>query len=110
MTEFELSPELVLVGLAAVLALWVAWRLSVRRARKASEAARGGVRLLSLTGRVVVGALLISGAQLLALTHPGASGWVKLAALAVPAMLASWVLVRALTVTAVNDHARGRRR
>lgn len=105
-----MSPALMLSGLVAVLVLWVAWRLSIRRARKAAKAARGGVRLLSLTGRVVVGALLISGVQWLALTHPDTSGWVKLAALAVPAMFASWVLVRALTVAAVDDRVRGQRR
>lgn len=110
MTGIELSPPLMLAGLGAVLVLWVAWRLSVRRARKAAEAARGGVRLLSLTGRVLVGAALISGVQWLALTHPSASGWVKLAALMVPAMFAAWVLVRALTVAAADDHLRGRRR
>jgi hypothetical protein len=110
MTGIELSPPLMLAGLVAVLVLWVAWRLSVRRARKAAEATRRGGRLLSLTGRVLVGAALISGVQWLALTHPNASGWAKLAALMVPALFASWVLVRALTVVSNEDQLRGRRR
>ncbi|MEU3643601.1 hypothetical protein AB0E59_09510 [Lentzea sp. NPDC034063] len=110
MTGVEVSAPLVLAGLVAVLVLWVCWRLSVRRARKAAEADRGGARLLSLTGRVLVGAGLIAGVQWLVLTHPGASGWARLAALLVPALFASWVLVRALTVTAVSDHLRGRGR
>lgn len=103
-----MSAPALLAGLVAVLVVWACWRLSVRRARKAAKSARGGVRLLSLTGRVLVGAALIAGVQWLVLTHPGASGWARLATLLVPALFASWVLVRALTVTAVQDQHRRR--
>ncbi|WP_242613730.1 hypothetical protein [Herbihabitans rhizosphaerae] len=85
-----------------LIVLWL-WRASTRRARAAADAARAGGRLFSLTGRVVVGAVLIAGVQWLALSHPGSGGAVKVAALVVPALLCSWVLVKALTITTIDS-------
>ncbi|XVV03228.1 hypothetical protein ACQPW3_38830 [Actinosynnema sp. CA-248983] len=104
------APTLMLVAVAGLVLVVVWWRWSVRRARAAARAARASVRLFSLAGRTVVGALLISGVQWLALSHPAAGPAVKAAALVVPALFASWVLVRALTVTTVDLDRRGRRR
>jgi hypothetical protein len=71
------------------------------------------VRLLSLTGRVVVGAVLIAGVQWLVLTHPAVTWWMRAAVLVAPALFTSFTLVRALTVTAVDSgdrRGRGGRR
>jgi hypothetical protein len=83
-------------GLTAV--VWV-WRAGARRAKAAADAARSGARLLSLTGRVVVLAGLITGVQWLVITRPAISGWAVLAALGLPALFAAYTLTRALTVT-----------
>jgi len=93
----------------ALLAVSVWWsRRSVRRARAQAAGVAGG-RVRSLAGRTVVGAVVISGGQWVALAHPWSSAVVKAVALVVPALVSSWVLVRALTVTTVDDR-RGRRR
>jgi hypothetical protein len=98
----NLTPTQLLAALAvALVVLWV-WRAAARRARRAADAARTGVRLLSLTGRVVVGAAVVSGVQWMALTYPGAPWAVRLAALGLPALVSSYTLVRALTVTTVD--------
>jgi hypothetical protein len=105
----KLTPTELLVALAvALVVLWV-WRASARRARRAADAARAGVRLLSLTGRVVVGAAVLSGVQWMALTYPGAPWEVRVAALGLPALVSSYTLVRALTVTTVDIRRETRR-
>lgn len=112
MAGWTLTPTQALAGLAVLLVVGWLWRASARRARAAADAARAGARLFSLAGRTVVGALLIAGVQWLALTHPASTWVVKAGALLVPALFASCVLVRALTVTAVDvgrDRGRGRR-
>lgn len=109
MNAQNLDSTVVLAGVCAlVVVVWV-WRVSARRARAAKDAARVGARLLSLTGRVVVGAILLAGAQWLAVTYPGLHWSVRVVALLLPALFASWSLVRALTVTTV-DGRRGDRR
>ncbi|GAA3845787.1 hypothetical protein GCM10022243_10010 [Saccharothrix violaceirubra] len=91
-------------GSVAVLVLVVVWRRrSVRRSRA------GGVRVFSLAGRTVVGASVIVAGQWLALTHPDTTTVVRVAALGLPALVASWSLVRALTVTVLDDRRRDRR-
>ncbi|GAA2787611.1 hypothetical protein [Crossiella cryophila] len=110
MTGLSVTPQLAVVGLAVLVILVWLWRASIRRTRAKAEAARSGVRLFSLAGRTVAGALLISGMQWLALTHPDSTVVAKVAALVVPALFASWVLVRALTVTAVDDRSHRRER
>jgi hypothetical protein len=100
---FELTSAQVLSGLAVLLTLLLVWRASARRA----HAARSGARLLSLAGRVLFTAGLIVGVQWLVITRPDGNPWVLLAVLGLPAMFASYALVRALTVTTM-DAPRGR--
>jgi hypothetical protein len=104
-----LAPTQILGGLAVVLVLLWVWRASARRARAAADAARAGARLLSLTGRVLVGASVLAGVQWMALTYPGAHWSVRVAALGLPALFASYTLTRALTVTTVDTRRGGRR-
>lgn len=92
-------------GLAAV--VWV-WRAGARRARAAADAARSGVRLVSLAGRVLLTAGLLVGVQWVVITRPG-SLWVTFGVLALPDLLAAHVLVRSLTVTTVDLRAVGSR-
>jgi hypothetical protein len=100
---FELTSAQVLSGLAVLLTLLLAWRAGARRAR----AARSGARLLSLAGRVLFTAGLIVGVQWVVITRPDGNPWVLLAVLGLPALFASYTLIRALTVTTV-DVPRGR--
>jgi hypothetical protein len=105
----NLTPTQLLATLAvALVVLWV-WRVSARRARRAADAVRTGARLASLSGRVVVGAVVLSGVQWLALTYPGAPWFVRVAALGLPALVASYTLTRALTVTTVDVRREMRR-
>jgi hypothetical protein len=55
-----------------------------------------------MTGRVVVGAAVLTGMQWMAFTYPGAPWFVRVAALGLPALVASYTLTRALTVTTVD--------
>lgn len=107
----NLTVPQVLAGVGVLLVLGWVWRAGTRRARATAHAARSGARLLSLTGRVVLTAGVIVGGQWLVITHPSASGWAVLAALGLPAMLCSYTLTRALTVTTVDvPRQRGERR
>ena len=106
-----LTVEQVVIGAVGLLVLAWVWRASARRARAAADRARSGARLLSLTGRVLFGAGVIVGVQWLVLTHPATNGWAVLAALGLPALVASYTLTRALTVTTVDlPRQRGGRR
>ena len=107
---FALTPTQLLAGLGVLFALVMIWRASVRRARAAADAARSGARLLSLAGRVLFLAGLIVGVQWLVLTRPGASPWLALAVLGIPALFSAFTLTRALTVTTVDSPRRGGRR
>lgn len=106
MNGLSVTPTQALAGLAVLLVVLWSWRASARRARAVADAARGGARLFSLAGRTLTGAVLIAGVQWLALTHPASPWPVKVAALVVPALFGSWVLVRALTVTTVDTSPR----
>ncbi len=101
------SPELVLGGLAALFLLSVVVKVRARRQRikLAAEIARAGTRTSSLIGRVLVTALCIVGAQWLVMTHSDnvTLKWVVLAA---PALVSSFVLVRALSVTHIEPRRR----
>ncbi len=107
---FALTPTQLLAGLGVLLVLVMISRASVRRARATADAARAGARLLSLTGRVLFLAGLIVGVQWLVLTRPGASPWLVLAVLGLPALFSAYTLTRALTVTSVDSPRRGGRR
>ena len=104
-----LTPTQILAGLAVLLVLLWVWRASARRARAAADAARAGAWLLSLTGRVLVGASVLAGVQWMAFTYPGAHWVVRVAALGLPALFASYTLTRALIVTTVDTRRGGRR-
>lgn len=105
----NLTPTQLLAAFAvALVVLWV-WRASARRARRAADAARAGARLLSLTGRVVAGAVLLTAVQWMAFTYPGAPWLLRAAALGLPALVTSYTLTKALTVTAVDVRRETRR-
>jgi len=107
---FALTPTQLLAGLGVLFVVVMIWRGSVRRARATADAARAGARLLSLTGRVLFLAGLIVGVQWLVLTRPGASPWLVLAVLGLPALFSAYTLTRALIVTSVDSPRRGGRR
>ncbi|HEX5114316.1 MAG TPA: hypothetical protein VFW65_03865 [Pseudonocardiaceae bacterium] len=105
--------ELMAAAGGLVVLVW-AWRAGARRARAAADAARASVRVVSLAGQVLLTAALLGGVQWMVLTHPG-SAWLTVAVLAGPDLFAAHVMIRALTVTAVDVRAvegragRGRR-
>lgn len=105
MILINLSPVHVLAGLGALLVLVWVWRASVRRARRVATAARHGAKLASLAGRLLVAAGILGGVQWVLLTHP-VSPYLAVGALAVPDVLAGYVLAKALTVTTVDDDRR----
>ncbi len=96
-----LTPVELLAGFGALLALVMVWRVSTRAARRAAETARASARLMSLSGRVVLTAAAIVIVQWIVITHPGNTTllWVVLG---LPALLASYTLTRALTVTTMD--------
>ncbi|WP_285500428.1 hypothetical protein, partial [Actinokineospora sp. NBRC 105648] len=97
----QLTAVQVVAGVGVlVVSAWV-WRASARRARAAADSARSGARLVSLAGRVVLTAAVIVGVQWLVLTRPSVSGWAVVAVLGLPALIVSYALTRALTVTTV---------
>jgi hypothetical protein len=103
----SLTPQQVLVGIGVLVALFLVWRVGAKRARAAADAARTGARLVSRAGRVTFTAALIVGVQWLVITHPG-NVTLLLVVLAVPDLLAGYVLTRALTVSTA-DSPTGRR-
>lgn len=106
MTALSITPVEIVAGVGVLAVLLSVWRSGARRARAAAETARVGARLVSLAGRVAFTAGLIVGVQWVVITHrPGL--WVLLCVLGVPALLASYTLTRALTVT---THEMPRRR
>lgn len=107
--NLTLTPTQMLAIVAVLLMLLWIWRASVRRARAAADAARAGARLLSLTGRVLIGASVLAGMQWMAFTYPGAHWSLRVAALGLPALFASYTLTRALTITTVDTRRGGRR-
>lgn len=109
MTTVNLTPTQIIAALGVLLALFIVWRWSVRRARAAADAAHAGARLLSLAGRVLFTAGLIVAVQWVVIMHPD-NKWLLLVVLGLPALFASYALTRALTVTTVDrPRRRGRR-
>jgi hypothetical protein len=106
----QLTPIEILAGLGVLLALVMVWRASSRAARRTAEAARASARLMSLAGRVAITAAAIVGVQWLVITHPG-NTTLLLVVLGLPALLASYTLTKALTVTTMDTpRYRGGRR
>ncbi|MDX8148445.1 hypothetical protein G7043_39655 [Lentzea sp. NEAU-D13] len=106
MNAISVTPTQVLAAVGVLLVLVLVWRAGSRRAKAAASAARTSVRLMSLGGRVVVNAVLIVIVQWVVVTH-GGNGWLLFAVLGVPALLASYTLTKALTVTTYEPHRRG---
>jgi hypothetical protein len=103
----HLTATEVLAGLGVLTVVLLVWRTSVRAARRAAQTARAGARLMSLAGRVVFTAALIVGVQWVVITHPG-NTTLLCVVLGGPALLASYALTKALTVTG-EDGSRRRR-
>ncbi len=103
----DVTPVHLLAAIGALLTLGLLWRGSTRRARRSADAARAGVRVVSLAGRVTVTAGLLVGVQWVVITHPAGNPALLLVLLGLPDLLAAHVLIRALTVTAVEPQPRG---
>src|SRR5438105_1751629 len=97
----HLTPTEVLAGIGALVALVMIWRASARAARRAAEAARASVRVVSLAGRVGLTAAVMAGIQWVVVTHSG-NAVVLCLALGLPDLLAAHTLTRALTVTTLD--------
>lgn len=110
MTALSITPMEIVAGCGGLVALLWVWRASARRARAAAEAARSGARLVSLAGRVLFNACLITVVQWVVITH-GGRGWLLFAVLGVPALFGAYALTRALTITTSDvPRRRGGRR
>lgn len=107
MTHHELM--LGITGLAAI-GLLVLLAGARRRARNAALAAEEAVRSVSLVGRVLIGAALITGAELAAVRFGHNNVTLLAGCFAVPALLAAATVVKALTVTTTTPNRRGYRR
>ncbi|MPY78538.1 MAG: hypothetical protein GEV04_08585 [Actinophytocola sp.] len=101
------TPTQVLTAVGVLLALALVWRARSRRARRAADATRAGVRVVSLAGRVIITAALLVGVQWVVITHPTGNPALLLVLLALPDLLAASVLTRALTVTTTDALHRG---
>lgn len=107
MVTVNLTPLHVLAGVGGLFVLIVVWRLGARKARRAADTARAGARLVSLAGRVLLTAGLLLGAQWLLITYLD-NVTLQIVALALPDLLAGYVLTRALTLPALDaSHGRG---
>jgi hypothetical protein len=104
--SLHLTPVELLAGLGALVVVIVAWRITVRAARRAADAARTGGRFVSLAGRVVVTAALIVGVQWVVLTHAAGNATLVWVVLGLPALLAGYALTRALTVSTTDTPRR----
>jgi hypothetical protein len=101
-----LTPTQILAGAGVLLTLFVVWRFSARKARRAADAARAGARVVSLAGRVLLTRAAFTGVQWLVITHPG-NPTLLLVVLGAPNLIAAYVLTRALTVTSLDATRRG---
>jgi hypothetical protein len=104
--NLQVTP-MVLVGLGGLVVLVLMWRSGTRRAHRAAERARAGVRVVSLAGRVLLTTAGMVGVQWLVFTH-SADVTLRLVALALPDLVAAYVVTRALTVTELGTTRRYR--
>ncbi|HSV65835.1 MAG TPA: hypothetical protein VLJ59_08020 [Mycobacteriales bacterium] len=94
-------PVLVLLAVLAVLGVVAVWRTGRGGTRQAG-------RVVSLAGRMLATAVVITAGQWLVFTYvAGVSA--RLAALGLPALFAAYALTRAVTVTSHTTHRGGRR-
>lgn len=107
------GPELFLGGVAALAVLMVVTKGAVRsrRATAAAHIAQVGTSPFSLLGRVLMTAAVIVGVQWLVIDRYSNNVTLLWVVLAVPALVTSITLVRALTVTVINPSSKtgGRR-
>ncbi|WP_236791853.1 hypothetical protein [Amycolatopsis sp. GM8] len=103
----NVTPTEIAIGVGGLLALVVVWRSGARRARRAAETARTGVRAVSLAGRVLLTAASMVGVQWLVVTHTS-DLTLRLGVLALPDLIAAYVLTKALTVTDLDTTRRRR--
>jgi hypothetical protein len=102
------TPTQILAGIGVLLALFMVWRWSVRKARRAADAARASSRVVSLAGRVLFTGGAFTGAQWLVITHVH-NPTLVLVVLGVPDLIAAYVLTRVLTVTSMDTTSTRRR-
>lgn len=100
--RFDLTPTQIMAAVGVLLALIVVWRWSAKKARRAADRARASARVVSLAGRVLVTAGLLVGVQWIVITHPSGNQPLLLVVLALPDLLAAYVLTRTLTVTSMD--------
>lgn len=97
----QLTPTQVLAGLAVLFVLVFLWRAGTRRAKKAAEKARASARVVSLAGRVLLMSAVLVGVQWLVIAQVD-NPTLRVVVLALPDLVAGYVLTRALTVTPVG--------
>ncbi len=97
------------VGALALLGLLGLLSRGRRRARNAAKAAHETARAVSLFGRVLIGAALITGVQFAVIRLAHNNITLLVCVLAGPALLAAATAVKALTVTAMTTGTRGHR-
>lgn len=98
----NVTPTEFTLGVGGLLALALVWRSGARRGR---ETARAGSRAVSLVGRVLLMAVGMVGVQWLVVTHTS-DLTLRLGVLALPDLIAAYVLTRALTVTDLDTRRR----
>ncbi len=96
----------IVVAVVAVLGLLSLVASARRKARLARRAAREAVHTVSVTGRVLLVAGVITGVQFAVIRFGQNNLVLLLVVLAVPALLAAVPLVRALTLTSVGNTTR----
>ncbi|MCG8918784.1 hypothetical protein L6E12_23675 [Actinokineospora sp. PR83] len=108
MSAITISPTGLVAGIGVLLGVVLMWRSGKRKARAAADAARSGVRAVSLAGRVLVLAGLITGTQWVVVTYATENTTLLAVVLGLPALFTAHTLVRALTIVA--DGSRGGKR
>ncbi|RZQ65109.1 hypothetical protein [Amycolatopsis suaedae] len=108
MNGVTLSPTQIVAGVAVLVVVFMVWRAGSRKAKRAADAARAGARAVSLTGRVLLMAAAFVGVQWLVISNPG-NPTLLIVVLALPDLIAAYVLTRALTLTPPDGTTTGRR-
>jgi uncharacterized Tic20 family protein len=106
---FTVTPTMLFAGLGVLLGVLLVWRAAVRKARAAADAARAGARAVSLVGRVLLVAGLLTGVQWVVITHAAQDTALVAVVLGLPALFTASTVVRALTVVADGTAGRERR-
>jgi hypothetical protein len=103
---FAITPTVLFAGLGVLLGLVLIWRAGVRKARAAADAARSGARAVSLIGRVLVVAGMLTGVQWVVITYAVDNTALVAVVLGLPALFTASTLVRSLTVVADGGRTR----